>query len=187
MRITDESPDRLVIVIVPWILIAAAGIFFGASSFGLVANWYEIGVLGQVLGIMWLAALFWGINFFVHRVEVTFSRNIDRLEIWRRGITSDIREIYPLHHFQLARVEGDDDEQTTQRIVLQFDEKILDELGADFWTKKQRRKAIGFKLTAPNEVPLTNYYASIAKTDEIAGRINAWADTWLERPHDRQR
>jgi len=186
MKITDESPDRLVIVIVPWALIAAAGIFFGASSFGLFTNWHEIGVLGQTLGIAWLAALFWGINFFVHRVEVTFSRNTDRLEIWRRGIISSIHEVFPLRHFQLARVEGDNDEQVTQRIVLQFDEKILDELGADFWTKKERRKVNGFQLTAPNEVPLTNYYASIAKTDEIAGRINAWADTWLEKSHDRQ-
>lgn len=186
MKITDESPERLVIVIVPWTLIAAASVFVVASVFGLVTNWQEIGLLGQALGLAWLGALFWGINFFVHRVEVTFSRNTDRLEIRRRGITNNIREVYPLHHFQLARVEGDNDEEVTQRIVLQFDEKILDEFGADFWTKKERRKVNGFQLTAPNEVPLTNYYASIAKTDEIAGRINGWADTWLDQRRVRQ-
>lgn len=181
MKITDESPERLVIVIMPWLLMIAASIFVGASAIGMIANWQEIGPLGQALGLLWLSFLFWGINFLVHRVEVTFMRYTDKIEIWRRGIVRNIREVYPLQHFQLARVDGDNDEGTTQRIVLQFDEKILDEIGSEAWTQKERRKVNGFKLTAPNEIPLTNYYASIAKTDEIAGRINAWADTWLEK------
>ena len=184
MKINEQTSNRLVITEEPRIL---AAILIGLCAFigyqlitqGPKMEWFPWSVLMFFVILLPLVLIF-----IIHWVKATFSRPAGRIEITRRGIGYYKQQVFPLRWFQQARVdEQTDSDGTTARIVLVFDEAMLQELPPDQrpkplsereikWMSKRKRTISNLP---PHEIPLTYYFSDGNEHEAIAQAINEWA------------
>ena len=168
MKIVSETPDRLVIIERPWLLVAFHVAMIGGLGFYLWRNWTQTEAWLQALlaanGFLLMVSL----RAFAHFVEVRFERFSGQVVIERRGVLLRRRETYPYAAFQAAKsVEFANDEGETRRLVLEFDPH---KAPAEFANRKKGDAGVLF------EAPATWYYSNDRGPIAVAEAINAWRD-----------
>jgi hypothetical protein len=158
MRIRENTPQKLVIEERPIAFAGIMAMFFLAVTYGVIDGWrgmeWPVRALlgGFAVGIPLL------VRYFVHWVEAVLERATGRIEIARRGLLFEKREVYPLKHFIEARKQtSKDSDGEAYRVVLVFNEAMLSEIDPAQREKILSDKKRGLRSAAANEVPLTQY------------------------------
>ncbi len=174
MKITQNTPDRFVVVERPWFLAAIFMLFTAAVIYGLVTDWTGMELAERALLIGFAIVLPLGAHHFIHWVSAEFDRTTGRVDIFRRGFLRDQHRTYSLRYLKRALVEEYNNEGVTYRAVLVFDEAMLAEMDPSRREQLERRKAQGFRQAAANEAPLTAYSSSTSDVKSTAKALNEW-------------
>ena len=174
MKILENTPDRLVAVERPWFLAAMLAGFSVAVGYGLITDWAGMGWPTRALLLFLGAALLLVLHYFVHWVRAEFNRGIGRIEISRRGPFYETRRQYSLKYLNRVRVDENNSEGVTYRIVLEFDEAMLAEMDPARRADLEKQQRRGLRQAAPHEVPLTSYYSGVTNAGETARVLNEW-------------
>lgn len=156
-------------------LTGALTAFFGAVAYGLAAEWRDLTTAVRWVLLFWLVALPAGLHFLAQWVRADFIRTAGRVEVARRGIFGRRLEVYPLAHFQRARVDENRHEGVTRRLVFEFANEALETLDPDTRAVADRRRKLGTVSSGTLDVPFTAYYSGVTNAEAAAAAINEWA------------
>ena len=158
MRMTHQSPERLVLIHRPLLLFTALGT--GTLALLALAAWNIAQGDGTKAALAFLCAAGLvgpAIWFAAERVDVVFDAQKDRVTISTRRLSGAQHETHPLQRVQRAMVQthiGQSDSARAQRVALVMDPG-----------------------KAEDRLPLTTGYASGRGATDLVDRINGWLDT----------
>ncbi len=177
MKIAEQNHSRLVLAERPWFLAGFLGLMAGVIGWLLWDEWSTMEPVARGVMVFMLTMIVVIIHFTVHWVDVRFSRALGTIKLSRRGVLRTEQRRFRLEHFHHARLDkSDSSDGTTYRVVLVFDDAMVDEMPADLRDDIQKQTRRGFRQTPPNEVPLTYYFSGGENAErKIVDAINAWA------------
>ncbi len=176
MRVVEKNPGRLVLAEHPRFVAALFLMFILALAYALFDQWHTMDGATRGIIIFMLASLPIIMHFSIHWVDVRFSRALGRIQIIRRGLFYNRKRSYRLDQFERARLDTNSsgDGADTYRVVLIFDEAMVNDMAPDLRHEVEKLNRWGFRQTRSHEVPLTYYYSSTEPLD-ILKTINEWA------------
>lgn len=175
MHIAEHTPARMVIVEKPWFLTALLVAFMLAVGYALWTEWARLDWPVRLLLFGFLVGLPVILRTYVHFVRAEFDRESARISVRRTGIAYHRQAVWPLNLFTHARVDEQVSEGRTERVVLVFDEAVLDIIDPVERARLIAAHRRGFRQAAPHEAPLTAYYSGVANAATIVATINEWA------------
>ena len=150
MKVTRNTPARLIIEDRPMLISIMLGLFFLGTLTGALFSWAAGEMFVALFFTAFTAFIALFIFVFVRRVQVIFDRLTDTITFRARNFRNYSETVYPLHELSHAEKHGYD----TARCVLIFD-----------------------KGMSAGEHPLTAYSTSGPAPQRVTDAINAWLKT----------
>lgn len=155
MKIVEDTPDRLVIRHVPWLVIVVLVVLF-ALFLPAVVNGLLVGALGRVWPFMAALLFLFGVGWImIHPVRIILDADRGEMEVLRISLVSRHHVAYPLEEVDRTEVKSWETEESRQSMLLVH----LDRGDSAGWHDVTRASNMGNPWVA-------------------AKAINRWLETW---------